>query len=120
MIPRTVPGAVPESNRAALRRRWNQIRPMLILGLLVLPVCQLAIFGWVFIDGMGPGSVFLMLVPGFSTVFVLRPLARKDALLTPSEWKHSTLLNALLSLPFLILPVLGRTASPTSRAYAAR
>ncbi|APU13340.1 MULTISPECIES: hypothetical protein [Actinoalloteichus] len=107
LIPSTVPGAVPEANRAALRRRWNQVRPMLILGLLVLPVGQLTIFGWVFIDGMGLGSIFLMILPGFSTAFVLWQLARKNTLLTPSEWKYSTLINAILSIPFLLIPLLG-------------
>ncbi|ASO18875.1 hypothetical protein FHR81_001140 [Actinoalloteichus hoggarensis] len=111
LIPRTVPGDVPDHNRAALQRRWNRIRPMLITALFGLPVCQLVIFGVLFVERMGPGGVFATILPGISTIVVLVQLIRGDLLTMPSEWKYSTLLNGLLSVIFLVLPFFGDSPS---------
>ncbi|APU19289.1 hypothetical protein [Actinoalloteichus sp. GBA129-24] len=107
LIPRTTPGAVPEHNREALQQRWDRIRPMLLLGLLVLPAGQLVVFVGIFLDHLGPRGAATALLPGVPLAIVLTQLIRNRLLLSPSEWRSSTVLTGVFTVPFLAFPVFG-------------
>ncbi|AOS62141.1 hypothetical protein [Actinoalloteichus hymeniacidonis] len=117
LIPATVPGAVPDSNRGALQRRWDRVRPLLISGLLVLPALQLVIFGALMGFVMGVPAVLLVAIPAIPTAIVLRQLTKKRLLMTPSEWHYSTAISALLSIPFLLLPFFGARSAEYGQGF---
>ncbi|APU13341.1 MULTISPECIES: hypothetical protein [Actinoalloteichus] len=117
LFPRTVPSEAAERDQATLQRRWDQIRPRLMLALLILPIGQVVLFGGLMIGWVVLPGVLLTLVPTAGVILVVRQLRRGPKLITPSEWTASVALNAILSIPIVLLPLTGTAAQQYSAGF---